>query len=230
MKRSVLIVSVASSFLMGCSKVIIEPDSSPNNNITELNTETELKVVQPTNGIEGVRRFLDRVWRLALEEDGSLKTDKEALSKDIEISLHKTIKKVSQYIEGLSYNTAISALMILVNDLYKANCQSLLVIEPLIQLLHPFAPHVTEELWNRLGLEGRVQAQPWPECKEELTVDGEVTMGVQINGKMRGTISLSPEASEDEAVKKPKNFPMFKPFTEGKTLAKVIYRPGKILN
>lgn len=184
-----------------------------------------------TDGINGVRKFLDRIWRLCFQEDGSLKlsdstTNDEAILK----SLHKTIKKVSEDIESLSFNTAISAMMIYVNDLYKADKVSPHFILPLVQVLAPFAPHFCEEVWSKLGKTSLVSLAPWPEFDEKLCVDDMMTMGVQVNGKMRGTVELSPTTNEEEAVTIAKELKTVQAQLEGKKIFKVIYKAGKILN
>ncbi len=183
-----------------------------------------------TNGLEGVRRFLERIWRLILDEDHSLKKLSAQASETIIKSTHKTIKKVSQDIESLSLNTAISQMMIFVNELYKEAEVSKESAQVLVQLLAPFAPHLSEELWALMGFKTSVMLEPWPEFKEELCRDEEVTLGVQVNGKMRGTIKLSPEADESEAVAMAKALPSVEQQIDDKNIVKVIYKAGKILN
>ena len=153
-----------------------------------------------TNGIEGVRRFLDRIWRLAIDESGQVITSKEAPTEDINKLLHKSIKKVTEDIETLSFNTAVSAMMILVNELYKQNCHSHSVLKTLTQLLMPMAPHFSEELWSKLGGENFASLAPWPTYDQTLVAEDEKEFGVQVNGKMRGSIQLNIKAPESEAL------------------------------
>lgn len=184
-----------------------------------------------SNGIDGVKRFLDRLTRLAINEatGESIATD-DNLPEEIEKALHKTIKKVSEDIEALSFNTCISQMMILVNEMYKHECKSKKVLLPLSQLLQPFAPHTAEELWSKLGGEGLVVTAPWPEYKPELCKDDMITLGVQVNGKMRGTIHISIETTESDAVASALEVSTVASAMAGKTPAKVIYKAGKILN
>jgi leucyl-tRNA synthetase len=183
-----------------------------------------------TSGIEGVSRFLDRVWRLVVAEDGSTHKFTEEVPEELNRLLHKTIKKVGEDIENLSFNTAISSLMILVNEIYAQNMRPQRVLRPLVQLLAPLAPHVAEELWSRLGGAGFVSTAPWPAFDKALVVDDSVTIGVQVLGKTRGDIKIGVNASEDEAMEAARRIPAVKNALEGKTVAKVIYKPGKILN
>lgn len=182
-------------------------------------------------GIDGVKRFLDRFYRLVFNEDtGSLVATDLELPMDVEKSLHKTIKKVTIDIEQLSFNTAISQMMIFVNDLYKYECKSKKALLPLAQLLQPFAPHLAEEIWHKLGGDGLVVTAPWPEFKSELCVDETVTMGVQVNGKMRGTIELSLTTDEKTAVSEAMKISTVTSALAGKQPSKIIYKAGKILN
>lgn len=175
-------------------------------------------------GIDGVRRFLDRVWRLAegLNDD--------PLSEELNRHLHKTIKKVTEDIEALSFNTSISAMMILVNEAYKENCKSKKLLMPLLQLLAPFAPHVAEEVWSICNGTGFVSVAPWPEYDKALIVDDLIELGVQINGKTRGTINVSPTADENTALTLTRSNTSLAKHLDGKTIAKVIYKAGRILN
>ena len=144
--------------------------------------------------------------------------------------LHKTIKKVSEDIANLSFNTAISAMMILVNEMYKQESRSKLALLPLSQLLMPFAPHLAEELWEKMGGAGLVSLAPWPQYDNSLVADDKVTLGVQVNGKMRGTISIAPDAPEDVALAAAKAETSVANHLSGKNIEKVIYKAGKILN
>ena len=181
-------------------------------------------------GIEGVRRFLDRVWRLATNEDGQCDCEDIEISNDLMKTLHKTIQKVTTDIESMSFNTAISAMMILVNDTYKSGQKPRQVVKALAQLLQPFAPHLAEEIWEVLGEKGLVSLAPWPDFDSQLTVDDQVTIGVQVSGKMRGTIETSLDTDESTAVEMAKELHAVSQALENKTIIKVIYKAGKILN
>ncbi len=184
---------------------------------------------QPT-GIEGVRRFLDRIIRLVLNDQGHMIATDEALNAEIEKTLHKTIKKVTEDIESMSFNTAISAMMILVNELYKHNTHSKKVLLPLVQLLAPFAPHMSEELWEKMGGTGFVALATWPTFKPEFCLDNVITLGVQVNGKMRGTIDVAPDATENMALEAAYMVTTVQNALNGQKPKKVIYKAGKILN
>lgn len=181
-------------------------------------------------GIEGVKRFLDRVSRLVADEEGALLATDDAIPADLEKLLHKTIKKVTEDIENMSFNTAISAMMILVNELYKANVRPKALLRPLVQLLMPFAPHLSEELWEILGGTEFVSLAPWPKYDNKLVADDTVTIGVQVNGKMRGTIEIPLQASEEVAVNAARAVANVSTALGDKHPDKVIYKAGKILN
>ncbi|MCB0366506.1 MAG: leucine--tRNA ligase [Bdellovibrionaceae bacterium] len=181
-------------------------------------------------GIEGVRRFLDRAWRLTVDDEGKLIAEDSTPSEALTRLMHKTIKKVGEDIENMSFNTAISAMMILVNEMYKENSRPKAVLANLAQLLMPFAPHIAEELWQKLGQQGLVSLAPWPKYDPAQCKDDMVTMGVQVNGKMRGTVELAPDCSEELAVEAAKALTPVANAIDGKALVKIIYKPGKILN
>lgn len=181
-------------------------------------------------GIDGVKRFLDRIARLVVNDDGQLVATPEALPAEIEKLVHKTIKKVTDDIESMSFNTAISAMMILVNELYRAECRSEKALKPLVQILAPFAPHLAEELWEKMGGAGLCSLAPWPKYDSNLVADDTVTIGVQVNGKMRGTIEIGANASEQEALAAAKAVSGISSVLAGKDPDKVIYKAGRILN
>lgn len=182
------------------------------------------------SGIDGVKRFLDRIWRLAISDDGAVKANDDQLTVEVEKILHKTIKKVTDDIENMSFNTAISAMMIYVNELYRLNCHSKKAILPLAQLLMPFAPHMAEEIWMKLGSAGFCSLASWPSFNPQLIIDDQITMGVQVNGKMRGTINIAPTANEADAVGEAIKLATVAAALAGKNPDKVIYKAGKILN
>lgn len=181
-------------------------------------------------GIDGVKRFLDRVSRLVVNDEGGYVGTKDALSVEIEKLVHKTIKKVTEDIESMSFNTAVSAMMILVNELYRAECRSEKALKPLVQILAPFAPHLCEELWEKMSGQGLCSLAPWPKYDNNLCADDSATIGVQVNGKMRGTIELALTASEQEAVTAALAISGVASAMAGKNPDKVIYKAGKILN
>ena len=175
------------------------------------------------DGVKGCRRFLDRVWKLQ-----DIMTDEEGYSKDLETKMHQTIQKVSFDFENLKYNTAIAAMMALINDFYKKNAVTKGEYKTLITLLNPVAPHITEEIWQTIGGEGRLYQQSWPEFDEAKTVTNTVEIAVQINGKVKATLNIGKEDPKDEVIAKGKELIADK--LEGKTIVKEIYVPGRIVN
>ncbi|WP_026654186.1 leucine--tRNA ligase [Butyrivibrio sp. AE3003] len=175
------------------------------------------------DGVKGCRRFLDRVWKLQ-----DIMTDEEGYSKDLETKMHQTIQKVSFDFENLKYNTAIAAMMALINDFYKKNAVTKGEYKTLITLLNPVAPHITEEIWQTIGGEGRLYQQSWPEFDEAKTVTNTVEIAVQINGKVKATLNISKDDPKDEVIAKGKELIADK--LEGKTIVKEIYVPGRIVN
>lgn len=173
-------------------------------------------------GVKGCRRFLERVWKL---QDSLV--DGDSYSKELESKMHQTIKKVSSDYESLKYNTAIAAMMTLVNEFYKAGRVTRKEFETLLILLNPVAPHMTEELWADLGYEGRLYQTAWPEFNEEKTVEAVAEIAVQINGKMRGTIKIAKDADKETAIAAAKEAVADK--LTG-NIVKEIYVPGRIVN
>ncbi|MBR4229441.1 MAG: leucine--tRNA ligase [Bacteroidales bacterium] len=176
-----------------------------------------------TGGIEGVHRFLKKFWRL-YENVGSGES-KEALK-----VLHQTIKKVTDDIERFSFNTSVSAFMVCVNKLGELGGVGREVLEPLSVLIAPFAPHIAEELWHKLGNEGTVCAASWPECDEQYLVEDTVKYPVQFNGKMRFTIDLPADADQQKALEAVKAAPEAAKWLGDKDPKKVIFVPKKIIN
>jgi leucyl-tRNA synthetase len=182
-------------------------------------------------GIEGVRRFLDRMWRLVFDDEkNQVVAENAAAPVEIEKLLHKTIKKVTSDIETMSFNTSISQMMILVNEMYRLNVKPRATLKTLSQLMMPFAPHLAEEIWEKLGGEGLVSLAAWPQFDPALCTDDVITMGVQVNGKMRGTIEIAPDASESVAMEAARAVASVQTALGGKPIDKVIYKAGKILN
>lgn len=173
-------------------------------------------------GVRGCRRFLDRVWKLQ-----DMVTEETGYSKDLEIRVHQTIKKVSSDYENLKYNTAIAAMMSLINDFYKKGSVTRDEFKTLITLLNPVAPHITEELWEIMNYGGMLYETTWPEYDEAKTVEDTVEIGVQVNGKVRATVKLAKDASKEEALVAGKEAVKDR-LTEN--IIKEIYVPGKIIN
>lgn len=174
------------------------------------------------DGVKGCRRFLDRVWKLQ-----DIMTDEEGYSKDLETKMHQTIKKVSNDFENLKYNTAIAAMMALLNDFYKKGSITKGELKTLIILLNPVAPHITEEMWQVIGCEGRVYQQTWPEYDEAKTVESSVEIAVQINGKVKATLDIQKDDPKDEVIAKSKEKIADK--LTG-NIVKEIYVPGRLVN
>ncbi len=175
------------------------------------------------DGVKGCRRFLDRVWKLQ-----DIMTDDESYSKDLEVLMHQTIKKVSGDFENLKYNTGIAAMMALINEFYKKNSVTRGEYKTLITLLNPVAPHITEEIWETIGCEGRVYQQSWPEYDEAKTVTSKVEIAVQINGKVKATVEIDKNDPKDQVIEKGKEAIADK--LQGKNIVKEIYVPGRIVN
>ena len=176
------------------------------------------------NAVKGCKRFLDRIWNLADQL-----TSAKAYGKDNEALIHKTIKKVSDDIESMKFNTAIAALMTLTNQFYdkgvnRAEFQTLLL------LLSPFAPHIVEELWERFGLEGMACTSSWPAYDESKTIASEVTIAVQVGGKLKATVTVPMNSDQEAVLEVVKAEPKIAKLMEGKNLVKVIHVPNKLMN
>ncbi len=186
-----------------------------------------LQVSKPwsTSGISGVHRFLDRVWRLFEKEIVD-----EAPSEELVKLLHKTIKKVTHDTDGLEFNTAISQMMIFVNEVFKQEVLHRSLIEPFVLLLTPYAPHLGEELWERLGKEPLAGAQAWPSYEEALTKDDQIELVFQVNGKVRAKVQADADLNPDQMKEMALSHPRIKELTDGKTIRKIIPVPGKLVN
>ena len=187
-----------------------------------------LEVSKPwaTTGLIGVYRFLDRVWRLYDERP----ITNEAMDDELERTLHKTIKKVTYDTSTLNFNTAISQMMVLVNELYKIESFPREVAETLVKLLSPYVPHLAEELWERLGHTGSLKTVSWPVYQEELTIDNEIEMVFQINGKVRSKTTVAKGLSKEKALALAKGDEKIQTWLEGKTIVKEIVVPDKLVN
>ena len=176
-------------------------------------------------GVRGCRKYLERVYNmLDLVEDG------EEYSKDLEVSIHQTIKKVSEDYENLKFNTAIASLMSLSNEMRSIGKITKADFRTYLILLNPVAPHLTEELWELAGFDGMLNHTTWPSYNEKKLVLDEFEMPVQINGKMRGKVLMAMEASEEDAISAAKSDNNIFNHLDGKEIRKIIYVPGKILN
>ncbi len=193
-----------------------------------------LEQVKPwsTTGVEGTHRFLNRVWRLLVGDDGRLAPSvvQEEATRDQLRILHRTIAKVTDDIEALRMNTAIAALMELTNAAYKWPDVPAEAVKTLARLLAPFAPHIAEELWRLLGHTESIAAAPWPEADPSLLVRDTLEIPVQVNGKMRGRVTVPADADQDAVIEIGKADDNVRRHLDGKTLRRAIYVKGRILN
>jgi len=188
-------------------------------------------------GIGGTFRFLQRYWTLTQE---FLEAELVQNPKDLEITalVHKTIKKVTEDISKMEFNTSIAAMMSLINELYKVKAEAEITqsagwrfaLETLTQLLAPFAPHITEEVWESLGHESSVHTSSWPQWDENLVTEEIITIAVQINGKVRAQIAVASDISEAEAIKAAKQNEKIKPYLSSRQIKKEIYVPGRLVS
>ena len=182
-----------------------------------------------TKGIDGVNRFLKKFWRLFYDRENFIVSDEAPSAQELKV-LHKLIGKEQEDIENFSYNTTISAFMIAVNDLTALGCSKRAILEPLVVLLSPFAPHVAEELWEKLGHEGSVAYATFPEYVEAYTVEDSCTYPVSFNGKMRFTVDLPKSDSPAQVEEKVRALEQTAKYVAGQRIIKVIVVPGKIVN
>ena len=182
-----------------------------------------------TKGIDGVNRFLKRVWRMFYDRDGFIVTDEKATPEELK-ALHKLIGKVRTDIEAFSFNTAVSAFMIAVNELYDLKCTKREIVEPLIILLSPFAPHIAEELWEALGHKESITYAAFPEYVEAYTIENNCTYAVSFNGKTRFTVELPLDMSREDVDAHVRGLEQTAKYVAGGNIIKVIVVPGKIVN
>jgi leucyl-tRNA synthetase len=191
-----------------------------------------LEAMKPwsTASVEGISRFLDRVWRLYTREDGTLAVDGAAVGPELTRVLHQTIRKVTEDLDALKFNTAIAQMMVFVNEVMKQPARSRAVLEPFVLVLSPFAPHLCEELWSRMGHRESLAYAPWPRFDPALCEESTVTVAVQVNGKLRATLELPKGADQaavqaaalaDERVSR---------YVNGGAIRKVIHVKDKLLN
>ena len=178
------------------------------------------------NSVKGCKRFIDRVWNLQ-----EILTDGDAYSETLESAFHKTVKKVSEDIEQLKYNTAIAAMMTLLNAIYDAGSINRAELRTFLLMLNPFAPHVTEEMWATLGY-GEMLAKDgvWPDFDEAKCVDATIEIAVQVNGKLRSKLTVPADIAAADAIAAAKADEKTQTFLDGKTVVKEIYVPGKLVN
>jgi len=191
-----------------------------------------LEAMKPwsTRGVEGVTRFLERVWRLMVNEEGAISSAvvTSAPSLDHQRLLHHTLKKVTEDIEALRFNTAISQMMVFTNELTKLEQRPRALLEPFVLILSPFAPHLAEELWEKLGGQISVSQQPWPAFDPALTVSDRLTIPIQVNGKLRGKIEVGVDTTREEIESLSRA--QISEWMQGKEPKKVIYVQKKLIN
>ena len=178
-----------------------------------------------TNGAKGCRRFLDRVWRLQ-----EMLVPGDGYSEGLNCLMHETVKKVSLDYEAMKFNTAIAAMMTLVNEIYAAGSVTMGEMRTLLLLLNPVAPHITEEMWERCGFEGTMMRQSWPTWDEAAMVRSEIEIAVQVCGKVRGRIRVPADMTREQAEAELPTREDVQKLLGGKTVMKVIYVPGRLLN
>ena len=194
-----------------------------------------LEQVKPwsTKGVDGVNRFLNRAWRLLVDENsGELKINEYEPTKDQLKALHTAIKKVTEDIEGMRFNTAISALMIFVNEANSWNSVPKSIATDFLVILNPFAPHIAEELWNKLGNSGSMGYAAWPSFNEEYLKEDEIMFPVQINGKVRADIYVPADKAKDKdfVLEMAKSEAKVQKYLSEGNLVKEIFVPGRIIN
>ncbi|HIB1900598.1 TPA: leucine--tRNA ligase [Enterococcus faecium] len=183
------------------------------------------------NGLEGSRKFLDRVWRLIVDENNKMRDRITTLNDGkLDKVYHQTVKKVTEDYENLHFNTAISQLMVFINEAYKVDALPYEYIEGFVQLLAPIAPHIGEELWSILGNEGGISYAPWPTYDEAALVEDEVEVVFQVNGKVRAKSNVPRDLGKDELEKVALANETVQEYIEGKTVRKVIAVPNKLVN
>ena len=192
----------------------------------------DASIAWSTNGLDGARRFLDRIWRLFVEEDGSLnpKIQEGEESSNLEKVYHQTVKKVTEDLEGLRFNTAISQLMVFINEAYKSKVLAKNYMEGFVKMLSPICPHLAEELWEKLGHSETISYEAWPAYDESKLVDQEVEIVIQVNGKVKHKLTVPTDATKEMLEQLAMDDEKVKEQIEGKTVRKVITVPGKLVN
>ncbi len=183
-----------------------------------------------TNGVEGITRFLDRVWRLYVTEENGVGVTADAVPAEAERLLHRTIRKVTEDLDALKFNTAIAQMMVFVNEVTKLDRRPRALLEPFVLVLAPFAPHLAEELWHRMGHPESLAREPWPAWNPALVVEDHVTVAVQVNGKLRATLELPRDSGQDAAREAALADERVRRYVDGAEIRKVIFVPNKLLN
>ena len=186
-----------------------------------------------TKGLQGCYRFVNKLWSIIVDENGNLSSkivDNDEEDKDTLFLHHQTIKKLGEDIENLHFNTAVSQLMIYCNHLQKCNTVSKKLIEELVIILSPFVPHIAEEFWSLLGQSQTISYQSWPQYSEDLIQLDEVTIAVQVNGKLRANINVSKDSNESDVISEAMSLENVKKFTSDGNIVKTIYVPNRLLN
>jgi leucyl-tRNA synthetase len=178
-----------------------------------------------SSSIKGCRRFLERIWALQ-----DIVTNGDSYRKELESAMHKCIKKVTEDIEGLKFNTAIAAMMALLNQISDSGNITRGEYKTLLIMLNPFAPHITEEIWELMSYGGMITEQKWVQFDEAKCIDETVGIAVQINGKLKGTVTLSPEATQEQALNAVNDDTKLAMHFKDKTIIKIIFVKGKLLN
>ncbi len=191
-----------------------------------------LEAMKPwsSKSVEGIARFLDRVWRLYVDEEGRTIVTGGPAPDEVVRALHRTIRKVTEDIEALKFNTAIAQMMVFVNEVNPVPARPRAVLEPFVLVLAPFAPHIAEELWQRLGHAESLAYAPWPAFDPALCVEDTVTVAVQVNGKLRATIDVSRGAAQQQVQDQAFADERIRKYVEGARIRKVIYVKEKLLN
>ncbi len=191
----------------------------------------EASIAWSTQGLDGSRRFLDRIWRLLVDENGEIAEKvQSADSSSLEKVYHQTVKKVTEDFEGLRFNTAISQLMVFINEAYKTPVLPKDYVEGFVKLLAPICPHIAEELWSKLGHSESISYEAWPAFDEAKLVDDEVEIVVQINGKVKAKLMVPSDANKEALEQIAMDDTTVKEQIDGKTVRKVIAVPGKLVN
>lgn len=191
----------------------------------------EASIAWSTQGLDGSRRFLDRIWRLLVDENGGISEKVQTVdSSSLEKVYHQTVKKVTEDFEGLRFNTAISQLMVFINDAYKSPVLPRDYVEGFVKLLAPICPHIAEELWSKLGHNESISYEAWPAFDEAKLVDDEVEIVVQINGKVKAKLMVPSDANKEALEQIAMDDTVVKEQIDGKTVRKVIAVPGKLVN
>ena len=183
-----------------------------------------------TKGIEGVHRFLKKLWRLFFDEQkGNIVTEEKPTAAELKI-LHRTIKKIEEDTERFSYNTAVSGFMVCVNELTDLKCHKREILEPLLIVLAPYAPHISEELWHRLGNDTTILDAAFPRFEAQYVIETTKEYPVSVNGKLRTQINLDLNATQDQVQEIVLANPVVQKWTEGKPVKKFVFVKGKMVN